>query len=54
METSVLGCPFKHSDPEILSKRLQMYKIPKESIDEVEFILIQLKKIYLFMPKSFS
>lgn len=29
------GCPFKHSDPEILSKRLQMYKIPKESIDEI-------------------
>ena len=35
-----VGCPFKHSDPEILAKRLQMYKVPKEGIDEVCFEII--------------
>eukprot|EP00794_Sanderia_malayensis_P004885 gene4885-5525_t len=29
------GCPFKHSDPDILIKRLQMYKVSRDGIDEI-------------------
>ena len=29
------GCPFKHSDKDALKRRLQTYKVPQVSINEV-------------------
>lgn len=29
------GCPFKHSDADVLQKRLQSYKVPKNTINEI-------------------
>ena len=29
------GCPFKHSDADILLRRLQTYKVPNDAINEV-------------------
>lgn len=32
------GCPFKHSDLDMLKRRLQNYKIPNDSTNEVRLI----------------
>ena len=46
------GCPFKHSDPEILRKRLQMYKFPKEKVDEVRHLLFSSVSQKIYFKKS--
>ncbi|NXP59364.1 PRI2 primase, partial [Chloropsis cyanopogon] len=33
------GCPFRHSDPELLKQKLQSYKIPPSGITQVRHIL---------------
>lgn len=29
------GCPFRHSDPELLKQKLQVYKVPPSGISQV-------------------
>lgn len=31
----LVGCPFRHSDPELLKQKLQVYKVPPSGISQV-------------------
>lgn len=31
----LIGCPFRHSDPELLKQKLQVYKVPPSGIGQV-------------------
>lgn len=31
----LIGCPFRHSDPELLKQKLQVYKVPPSGISQV-------------------
>lgn len=44
------GCPFRHSDPELLKQKLQSYKIPPSGITQVRHILLNtfINKALLF------
>lgn len=41
------GCPFRHTDADLLRQRLAAYRVPKKGIDEVhQSILIHFVKIF--------
>lgn len=35
----LVGCPFRHSDPELLKQKLQVYKVPPSGISQVGAVL---------------
>lgn len=39
------GCPFRHTDADLLRQRLAAYRIPKKGIDEVQLKAITEKRV---------
>ena len=39
------GCPFRHTDADLLRQRLAAYRIPKKGIDEVQLKAIAEKGV---------
>lgn len=42
------GCPFRHTDADLLRQRLAAYRIPKKGIDEVQLKAITEKRGFFF------